>query len=109
MKTVITETAFSKMSQRTHFIHEVTFGVDENHHVIHATYGGIWTTYLENISQPTIHDIAKTGLRFVAKLPDPDKIGNVEVFKNPESPKHSLINSKTAILLDTIKPLKQTI
>ncbi len=67
-------------------IHEVTFKLTKNHHVINATYGGILDHLnSKNISQPTIHNVAKTVIEIrQAKLPDPDKIGNAgSFFKNP--------------------------
>ena len=71
-------------------IHEVTFKLTKNDHVINASYGGI-LDHLDSkkISRPTIQDIAQAVVEIrQAKLPDPNKIGNAgSFFKNPVLPK----------------------
>ena len=78
-------------------IHEVTFKLTKNNHIINASYGGILEHLdFKNISQPTIQDIAQAVVEIrQAKLPDPNKIGNAgSFFKNPVIPKEKFNHLK---------------
>jgi UDP-N-acetylmuramate dehydrogenase len=80
------ESIFKQPSNKKFFISSITLRLTINRHNIRTSYHALheWLQK-ENITQPTIHDVAQCVIAIrSSKLPDPKQLGNAgSFFKNP--------------------------